>query len=166
LEAYFKVVRDKDKKPFTKEQIEEMLLWKYRKEKEKLKNKNLLGVIRKAKSQINTINLFKENEQSEEWFDKTSNELITKQPVTRIFLKHMCKPDKFAIFDRFVLKSFLFLHNINKKAETPTPSDERKYYKKYNEFFKEVCKEKNKESLRERKEIDNALMYYGKYCID
>ena len=86
-------------------------------------------------------------------------EIFRTRIVMRAFICHLTRPLEWPIFDRFVW----FARNYIQSKETdifkePTKVDQ---YKEYIAFFNELAAGRN--DISTRKEVDEALMAYGKF---
>lgn len=144
------------KKIFKPEDIICLLKWKlqntYRfhaKRYEKLINEN-----------INQLNSFKNNKDANfnDFFVKIA-EKFSKQLPIKIFILHICQPNKFPIIDQYTYRSFIFLtRNKIIKGQIPSGADLSEY-QKFRKFIFEIQRKTNL-NLRD---IDRALMIFGAF---
>jgi len=78
--------------------------------------------------------------------------------VYSVFLIHICKPEKYPIFDQHVFRSFIF---ITKKEIVKQPTDIKDYHK-YKDFVLSISR-KYKIDLRN---IDKGLMSFGQFLAN
>lgn len=75
--------------------------------------------------------------------------------VWKVYLLHIARPDDYPIIDQHVLRARHFLTC----GEISEPEQSLSTYSSYKEFFFKVVKESGKES----REVDKALMSFGQY---
>jgi len=142
------------KSQFTRDDIENLFVWKNqirlsRKKEKSLKEKitDKLDIINKLKSKF-CLNIFKSN------FKKVS-------AIWKIHLLHIIAPQNYPIFDQHVYRAFCFLKKKELK-EIPDSNSikERVYFGLYVKFFNSLAKSKD---ISYRKKIDESLWAFGKF---
>ncbi|VVB86417.1 Uncharacterised protein [uncultured archaeon] len=72
---------------------------------------------------------------------------------------HILKYDNCPIADKYVYCAYNYICN----GKNQMPSSDWETYIKYRDFFNEIASETNRKSVKERKEIDEALWAFGKH---
>jgi hypothetical protein len=115
-------------------------------------------IIKKAKYVINDINKFKRGKIKDTKFEKILDK-ITKGIVIRVFIKHICKPEEYAIYDKWMYRAFIMDAErvlLDSKKVVAKAED----YNQFNKWFSKKCKA---HPTYTPKEVDGAYMMWGKY---
>jgi hypothetical protein len=158
LDTYFSVINSHS---LTGKQLKDILCWKLAGKREyKQLSPNHQHLIDRAVEKLHEINIFKEGKIPFEDFKKTLKYISPKGPVIQLFICHICKPEEYPLFDRHVYRAFQYFDNgrIHRGALTKKIIDIN--YGAYSQFFDSLysCYRR----LYSRKDIDSALMVFGK----
>ena len=158
LKLYFDIINAIE---FSPQQIRDILKWKLSGNLDLHKlSKSKQELIKRAVNCYQTVNQFKKNKISETEFDDCLTYISPSGPVIPIFIKHICNPQKYALLDQHVYRSYCYLKNGKFYGGTITKSIVKNEYQNYCKFFYELkIQFKNEYSP---KQIDGALMVYGK----
>lgn len=145
---YYPYINDSSKEDF----LDRLWHWKMGVHFHNRNNQRALRVIKKEKEAIRD---FRKSNPSFEKLFNFAREIFRTGVVYPVFLIHICKPDKYPIFDQHVFRAFIFLTTkeiINK------PEDAQDYLR-YRDFVFKIHK-KHKIGFRN---IDKALMVFGQF---
>jgi hypothetical protein len=119
---------------------------------------------------IRELNLFRNNELSEDAFKRVAEQLIPTDGTMRIFLFHICRPWEYPIADQHVFRGFYLLEGEQLKNKIDVTWEI--YKNSYIPFFRQIAEKycerpKPQEGMtryiKDLKEIDNALMSFGQF---
>ncbi len=150
LNDYFRIINSQ----ITAEKLKTILPWKL------IGTRKPRKLIERAVKKLHEINLFKNEKISEDVFNEILKEISPCGHVIRLFIKHICKPITFPLFDRHVYRAFNYIEtgNIHKGGLNKKIIEDS--YEGYKAFFNRCCN--YSKDLRKRKDIDSALMVFGK----
>jgi hypothetical protein len=148
-------------KNLTKDNIQKLFEWKNetriiaeKKQKsiEKLKE-NLPEIQRRFENIGNSINELQDIYKYSFQFFKSGN-------IWNLFFLHLLKYENYPIADTYVYRAYNYIRNG--KNQLPLTGDWETYID-YRDFFNEIASKTNRKSVKERKEIDEALWAFGKH---
>jgi hypothetical protein len=90
---------------------------------------------------------------------KYSFQIFKHGNIWNLFFLHILKYDNCPIADKYVYRAYNYI--CNGKNQLPLNSD-WEIYIEYRDFFNEIALKTNRKSIKERKEIDEALWGFGK----
>lgn len=145
---YYPYINDLSKEDF----LDKLWLWKMSFHLFSKNNQRKLALMKEDKE---TIRNFRKSNPSFNDLYNFSRKIFQTGVVYPVFLIHICKPNKYPIFDQNVFRAFIF---ITKKKIVDLPKNIRDYLN-YRKFVFEIHK-KHKISFRD---IDKALMAFGQF---
>jgi hypothetical protein len=158
LEIYYDVVNSPQ---LNENQLKDILCWKIRPllkyQQLALRHKKLID---RAIGKIEYLNLFKLEQISNNDFDNIIYYISPHGVIVRLFILHICKPIEFPLFDQHVYRAFNCFQTNQIYHGIITNTIVKNDYLNYKIFFLELCKEFS--LTHSPKEIDSALMMYGK----
>ena len=150
---YYPYINDLSKDGF----LDKLWLWKMGVHFYNKTNKKALKLMRK------NIEVIRNSRKSNPSFNNLyefSRKIFKSGIIYPVFLIHICKPQKYPIFDQNVFRSFIFL-TTKEKEIVDTPKDIRDYLN-YRKFVFQIHA-KYKIKLRD---INKALMAFGQFLKD
>ncbi len=108
-------------------------------------------------------NRFENIEDSEQEFEKIYNycryNFFISGYIWNIFFLHLLKYDCCPIADKYVYLAFNYIST----GMADMPQDNWKTYLEYRTFFNKIASDTNRDTIKERKEIDESLWGFGKF---
>lgn len=158
LQVYFDAINSHQ---LISTKLRDILCWKLAgKRKYAQLSKKHQSLIKRAIEKVHDINLFKKSQMSLEDFQDTLKYISPNGPVIQLFICHICNPEKFPLFDRHVYRAFQYFKTGRIQQGSLNKKIIDSYYDSYSRFFNSLHARYRR--LYSRKEIDSALMVFGK----
>ena len=143
------------KESFTKEDLQNLYIWKNAMKLSVLKQRSLET---KIIANLPTINNYKKIENID--IQAFKKEFKKVSSVWKIFLLHVIKPNKYPIYDQHIHRAFLFIQNEDwrniSNISISNNAKEKFYFERYLPFIEA-------QNIKDLKKLDEAFFTFGQF---